>query len=362
MSKRVVASVLLMAALLSSEPSWARSPRHAPTFGVSSMCTVPSPGHPLGLTVHNGRIVVSTSGGQPLPWMVNTIGERIFTMDSSCHIEKTFSVTEGPASNMGLAGVKFDGLGRLYAADMNGFVRRYSPAGVEETWQQLPVPYCRLWTNSMLADVVFDAAGNTYLTDGAGGAPNMVGRIWRATPDGAMSVWFSDRRLVGSSGFQEQVSADGQWLYFASVLDANPDKFFYGHVYRLRIVDHPESGDLEEVYELPRTAADLQPDRLLARGPYCCAEPNGLVIGRSGNIYVTVSSRDQVIVLDPKGHLLRTITSPLFHWPQYLAFMGDRLLVTNLDERLQATPEASAVLSIDVGDTGIREFAPTNIR
>ena len=50
------------------------------------------------------------------------------------------------------------------------------------------------WMKSMWNDLVFDKSGNLYV-------PDDKPRIWRVSPDGTASIWFTDPRLTGFFGF-----------------------------------------------------------------------------------------------------------------------------------------------------------------
>jgi hypothetical protein len=217
-------------------------------------------------------VLVSTAGGAIDH--VNTLGERIFSYGPAGNIENTITVDEGPASNMGLGGMAFDASNRLYVADMNGLVRRFDDAGSSDTVASAPLPYSTgSWATSMWNDIDFDEAGNAYITDG--GFP-AGGRIWRLTPDGTLSIWFSDPHLFFGGPFQAQVDASGRYLYFVVLGSGSPDTMFAGIVYRLPLVDHPQTSDLQEIHRFNVDQSDLTtcvPSHL----PLCGPLPNGWV-------------------------------------------------------------------------------------
>jgi len=137
---------------------------------------------------------------------------------------------------------------------------------------------------------------------------------------------------------------------------------FAGIVYRLPLKDQPQSSDLQEIHRFSVDESDLT-GCLPSRVPTCGPATNGMAIGESGRMYVAESGRNEIAVLSSDGVLLRTISNPLFDYPGYLAFRGDKLLVTNNDGFDPVDrPERWAVLSVDVGDTGVPPFQPTNIK
>ena len=95
-------------------------------------------------------------------------------------------------------------------------------------------------------DLAFDPAGNLYV-------PDDKPRIWRVTPDGEASIWFTDPRLTG--GFPVaggplggRIDASGEWLYFSITVSGDPEFPGAGVIYRLRLVDAPTAADLELVH------------------------------------------------------------------------------------------------------------------
>lgn len=298
-------------------------PPRPPTFAVSTFATVPSPGHPFGVLVCGDRVHVSTSAGHPL--YANPLGEALFTYDRAGTLLTSVPV---PVSDpyMGLGGFGVDGSQQVFVTDMNGLAYRIRADGTPVLWAEAPAPYAfGKWRTSMWNDIDFDPNGNAYITDGF-----PAGRIWRRTPSGELTIWFSDNRMMFAGPFQAQVDATGRYLYFASVVALWPDRVAAGALYRLPLKEKPGAADLEELHRWPPETGDAERG-VGAMGPYDGAQTNGMALGRSGRIYVSVSGRDQLAVLDPDGKLIRTITSPLFHYPVYLAFLGDRLLVANQD-------------------------------
>ncbi|MEY2567322.1 MAG: hypothetical protein QOE35_1851 [Actinomycetota bacterium] len=318
---------------------------------------VPSPGHPFGVLVHDGQVLVSTSAG--VPTFANSLGEGVFRFSTTGKLLKGSIVDTGPNSQMGLGGFGVDPDNHVYLADMNGLVRLVDDDGASAVWASPPPPYSTGgWRTSMWNDIDFTADGTAYVTDGF-----PAGRIWRITPDGKLSLWFNDTRLSFAGPFQAQVDATGQYLYFSAVASASPDRLVAGVVYRIPLEDSPTADDLEELHRFPPEPGDVEHSASPTMGPYGGAQTNGLSIGKSGRLYISVSGRDQLAILNPDGSLVRLISSPLFHYPVYSAFLGDRLLVANQDA--QAADNVSddgsgwTIVSVDVGDTGIAPFQTT---
>ena len=92
-------------------------------------------------------------------------------------------------------------------------------------------------------------------------------------------------------------------------------------------------------------------------------QATGLAFAKSGNLYVSLLGPNQVAVLDPAGNEIRRISDPRFFSPWGLAFMGNKLLVTNGDLEPGDHPDAWKIFKVDVGETGlplIRPRVPVN--
>jgi sugar lactone lactonase YvrE len=330
------------------------SPVHAsetanrPAFGDTSVfATVPAPGHPFGIAVDKNRIYISTSAGDFFAdpangGHLNSDGERVFAYDEKGNLVTTTSITTMPNSNMGLFGLALDGNAKpdhhLYVADMNGRILRLAldqPNAAPELFAQAPL--AGGWMATMWNDLVFDRAGNLFMTDDKP-------RLWRVTPDGHASIWFEDPRLTGFFGFAGgplggRIDPTGKFLYFTITISAA----FPGEavVYRIPLVDHPSAAALEVVHRFPVVPGQQLP------------QAAGLAFAKSGNIYVGLIGPNQVVVLDPAGNEIRRISSPLFDSPWGLAFIGQSLLVTNASIEPFESPDHWKVLKVFVGESGL---------
>jgi sugar lactone lactonase YvrE len=224
---------------------------------------------------------------------------------------------------------------------MNGRILRLALNGdapAPEVFSQTPPPFAGLgWQASMWNDLVFDKAGNLYMTDDKP-------RIWRVTPDGQASVWFTDPGLLGLFGFAggplgARIDPSGKFLYFTITISAA----FPGEavVYRLPLVDHPSHSDLQVVHRFPAAQGQIPP------------QAAGIAFAESGNMYVGLIGPNQIAVLDPAGNEIRRISSPLFDSPWGIAFMGESILVTNADIQEPGIPANWNVLKVFVGEEGL---------
>lgn len=343
---RLVAAAVAIALGPGLSPVLARDPGSRPAIGdVTVFASAPAPGHPFGVAVDDDRVYVSTSAGDFFAPHLNSDGERVFTYDEAGRLIGTTSIATGADSDMGLFGLALDGntkpVHKLYVADMNGRILRLDlsqhPAA-PEVFSQVPPPLSAGgWMASMWNDLVFDRAGNLYVTDDKP-------RIWRVTPDGTPSIWFTDPRLTGFFGFAGgplggRIDPTGQWLYFSITVSAEFP--LEAVIYRVRLVDHPTASDLELVHRFPVVPGQAPP------------QATGLAFAKSGDLYVSLLGPNQVAVLDPAGNETRRISSPLFHSPWGLAFVGRSLLVTNGDLEPGDNPAAWKIFKVFVGETGL---------
>ena len=327
-----------------------------PAIGDTAVfASAPAPGHLFGVAVDKDRIYVSTSAGDFFAdpangGHLNSAGERVFAYDKGGNLVTTTSIATMPNSNMGLFGLALDGNRgpnhQLYVADMNGRILRLAVGQKNATPQlfsQPPPEFAGGWMVTMWNDLVFDKAGNLFMTDDKP-------RLWRVTPDGQASVWFTDPRIAGFFGFAGgplggRIDPTGKYLYFSITISAA----FPGEavIYRLPLVDHPSAADLQIVHRFPVVPGQQLP------------QAAGIAFAESGNLYVGLIGTNQIAVLDPSGNEIRRISSPLFDSPWGLAFAGESLLVTNADIQPVESPAQWNVLKVFVGEEGLTLNRPT---
>jgi len=327
--------------------------RHAGSDAVSIFASAPAPGHPFGIAVGDGLVYVSTSAGDFFAdpahgGHLNSDNERVFTYDEDGNLVHTTVIDTADNSDMGLFGLALDGnpgpKHQLFVSDMNGRILTVGlgqHAGPPKVFAQVPADsgLAGNWMLSMWNDLVFDPAGNLYV-------PDDKPRIWRVSSDGTAHVWFTDPRLAGLFGFAGgplggRIDPSGQWLYISITL---PAEFpFDATIYRIRLVDHPTAADMELVHRFVAS-----PDPTVAP-----PQATGIAFSKAGNLYVSLLGPNQVAVLDPAGNEIRRISDPRFFSPWGLAFLGNKLLVTNGDLEPGDHPDAWKIFTVDVGETGL---------
>ena len=353
MAGRLVAVIAALALGPGISPAAARAHGAQPQFGdVKVFASAPAPGHPFGIAVEGDRVYVSTSAGDFFAGHQNSDDERVFTYDESGRLVGTTTIDTAENSDMGLFGLALDGNPKpdhkLYVADMNGRILRLDLSqrhAAPEVFSQVPADtgLAGDWMKSMWNDLAFDKAGNLYV-------PDDKPRIWRVRPDGTASIWFTDPRLTGLFGFAGgplggRIDPTGSWLYFSITVSGDPAFPGAAVIYRLRLVDDPRPSDLQLVHLFP--VVDPIPP-----------QATGLAFAKSGNLYVSLLGPNQVAVLDPAGDEIRRISSPLFHSPWGLAFVGKSLLVTNGDLEPATNPDAWKIFKVYVGETGLPLIRP----
>jgi len=360
-----VIRVAAIGALIAIGPAAGSVAARSGDEAVSVFASAPAPGHPFGIAVGDGRVYVSTSAGDFFAdpangGHLNSDNERVFTYDRAGHLLDTDVIDTADNSDIGLFGLALDGnpgpKHQLFVADMNGRILTVGlgrHAGPPKVFSQVPVDtgLAGDWMLSMWNDLAFDPTGNLFVTDDKP-------RIWRVSPDGTARIWFTDPRLTGLFGFAGgplggRIDPTGQWLYISITLAAefapSPD----ATIYRIRLVDHPTAVDMQLVHRFVAS-----PDPTIAP-----PQATGLAFSKAGNLYVSLLGPNQIAVLDPAGNETRRISDPRFFSPWGLAFLGNKLLVTNGDLEPGDHPDAWKIFTVDVGEPGLplnRPRVPVN--
>ncbi len=291
----VVMGLSAMAATIDAEAA------QRPIGDIQVFATLGYPGHPGGLAVNGRTLYVSTSNAN-FDRLFDTSDELwAFRLDTGEPVQTGTNPILVPRQAsvqlMGLLGMNLDAQGRLYIADMNGRVLRVDPnTGAQDVYGTIPTN-----TDTSLTDmpgfVVFDAAGNLYVSDWS--API----IWRVPPGGGLAqLWFTDPRLAGVYGANVAgiaLDASGQTLYIAAATQETNVT-----VFRLPLA-HPDALHLQEFHRYSDfTMMPCEPDpdvQTIA----CAVMPElgagGIAFGVSGKLYVALFSKQQLSILLPDG-------------------------------------------------------------
>lgn len=353
---RSISSTAIAFLALVAAPALHAAPHSGAGFGnLSIFAPVPAdPGFPEGIAVHGHHVYVSgparfgTAGTGPSAIQVynRKSGELLDTIEVA---------GEALAFEHALSNIAVDCSGRIYALSTQLGLIRFERQG--SVWMQesygdpLPdLPTCSAAPGGACAptsvdyppivnDVVFDPAGNAYVTD------SLQATIFRyPAGGGAPEIWFQSPLFEGGGPIPfgtNGLRLDPQrgFLYVAvSTSLADPNQ---GTIYRLPLVNHPRPADLETFHTY--AAGEL---------------PDQLAFDHRGRLYVTLALSSQVSVLAPGGAELARIESapgdalPLDS-PAALAFDNrtKSLLIAN-HALLTGDAAHFAVLRAFVGQTG----------
>lgn len=305
-----------------------------PYGDVRVLAPVPTPpGFPEGIAVSGSLVWVSG------PATFGTAGQGpskvLLYHASSATLLRTFDIRgEDLAQEHANSSVAVDGLGRAYVLNTQLGVVRLSANGRQERYST-PFPDLPFNGPPIPNDLVFDAAGNLYVTD------SLQATIWRVPPGGgAPQIWFQDPRLASPSFGPNGIRIDpsGAWLYFTMTED----------------VDHRSL-----VYRIP--LADPSPAALEVFHEYVGAVPDGIAFGQTGLLYVTLATpfASGISILSPGGvevdRLGNPPGSPTFPYdsPASLAFTGRGNVLAVNHAVFTADEDHFAILDVWVADKGL---------
>lgn len=345
--------LLLIISLTAVYSNAASAEQSANLFSITPYAAVPAaPGFPEGVVVHGNRIFVSG------PARFGTAGTgpsaiHVYDRNTAEWVQSIEVTGEDLSQEHALSNVAVDADGRIYALSTQLGLIRFQKQGHEYVQQSygdpLPDLPCTDQTNAVCPppgvvippipnDLVFDAEGNAYVTD------SLQQTIFRYAPGGgAPSVWFQSPQFEGSGFFPFglngiRLDPMRQYLYFAVSTTANPT---VGKIYRLPLVESPNSSDLEQFHT------------------YASSElPDQLAFGASGKLYVSLALSNQISVLNEDGtESMRISSLPgdaiALDNPAGIAFdsASKSLLIVN-HALLSGNPAHFAVLKLYAGDPG----------
>jgi len=316
---------------------------------------VPTEDHPESVAVLGPWAYVATTTGVEGFEAGDGRASRIYAFNRfSGHLADTLIVSgEDPNRFRGIAGQAFDGMGRLYACDLQGRVLRFNVLSkVQETYATIPdLPTCSsvgsgvpcsptaIDEHPLPNDLAFDNDGNLYVTDSA------QATIFRIPPNGSAEIWYQDAVFDSPAGFGPngiRVSPDGETIFMGVSIDDNSQAV----VYTLPRIDNPVATDLETFFTYDVTFEPL-------------SGLDGIAFGTSGKIYVTLFGIDEISVLNSDGTEDRRIASPLFDEPAVLAFDGKSGSVFVPQHAFFNTaPQPRDIAKVCLNDTGVPLITP----
>lgn len=311
-----------------------------PAGRIKVFAPVPAvPGFPEGVVVEGNRVFVSG------PARFGTAGTgpsviRVYDRRTHVQLSTIPVVGEDLSQEHALSNIAVDKAGRLYAASTQLGLIRFTKTGNTYTQSAYGDPLPSLFGAPPIAnDVVFDKAGNAYVSD------SLQATIFRYAPGGgAPQVWFQSPLFVGGGPIPFgtnglRLDPERKNLYVAVTTYVNdPTR---GVIYRLPLVDAPTEAQLEifHVYD---------------ESEY----PDQLAFGAHGDLYVSLAMTSQISVLRPNGTEKARISTQLgdpipLDSPAGLAFdkSTKSLLIVN-HALLSGNANNFAVLQVHVGDPG----------
>jgi sugar lactone lactonase YvrE len=356
---RLVAAAVLGAALTVAPVAQA-APR--PVYDVRVFAKIGMPGQPEGIAV--GRDQTVYVGTHNYGKGDARAASKVFAFNPAGKPVREYTIQGQPLDeDHGILAIATDADDVLYILDRNParIVTLDPRSGVQRdyaTFDDVPPcaanspqgGHCSAGTLDLAPFpdyLVFAPDGTLYVTD------LEQALIWRVAPGGGKAeVWFTDARLEGVFGPNGiQFAADGRTLVFAQTGSAPPGATDLGQ---------------GVIYTLP-VQADGSPGALTALWTGRPVDgPDGLAIAKSGNIWVGLAGTSQIVVLSPAGEeLARFPETPIhnqqqeipFDTPGSLAFLGDRVLVTN-HSFFTGTEANWAVLDVFAGEPGLPLFHP----
>jgi sugar lactone lactonase YvrE len=352
---RVLTAVLVViAAVVVVAPAHGRE-----RLDIRLFARIGNPGEPEPIAVGRGGLIyVGTNqqgkGDAAAP-------SKVFAFSQAGRLVREYTI-EGQKldSDHGIQGLAFDGQGLLYMLDRSATPRVIvmdTSSGRQRTYATFrDVPPCGPELKEGCSATTGDQeAGPDYASFAADGTLYVTdidqALIWRVPPGGGPGqVWFTDPRLeniFGPNGIQ--FMADGRTLLFAQTA-------------RGPVTGDPTSGAL---YKLP-VRGDGRPGTLTEfwrSRPF--DGPDGFALARSGNIYLALAGANQVVLISPQGKEVdRAPGNPAenaaqdvpLEGPASLAFLGDRVLLTN--QSTAGVPASWAVLDVYAGEPGLPLFEP----
>lgn len=330
--------------------------------GIQTYATVPAdPGFPEGVAVHGDRVFVSG------PARFGTAGTgpsaiQVYDRDSGA-LEATIEVAgEALAFEHALSNIAMDNSGRIYALSTQlGLIRftRMGSSYIQEAYgAPIPdLPTCTAVPEGpcsptlidmppIVNDVVFDAAGNAYVTD------SLQASIFRYGPGGgAPEIWFQSPLFegggpipFGTNGIRLNPARTHAYVVVSTSI-FNPIE---GTIYSLPLVDSPAAGDLEVFHQY--TGGEL---------------PDQLAFASNGQLYVSLALSNQISILAADGaELTRLQSAPgediQLDTPAAIAFNSrDKTLLIANHALLSGNPASFAVLELYTDDAGDPLEKPT---
>jgi streptogramin lyase len=317
------------------------APAQRPRLDTQVFAVVPAPGFPARAYVApNNRVYEGTytnPGG-------DSFASRVLEYSKRGTLLRSWTIAgQDLAAAHGVQVASSDSRGRLILLDKApGRVLTLNPRnGKQRTYATFPTaatPNYSAWGRR----------GELYVTDYTHGV------IWKVPPGGGQaSIWSQDPKLngleFGTTGIV--TTADRRHLLVsqqssAGLGELNPTT---GKLYEIPIEADGSAGAFRTVWE----SAPLD-------------APDGFALDTAGRIYITLLLANQIAIIAPDGTELERFpqgaggengSAVPFDNPSSAMFLGKRLLIAN-QSFIAADPTHQAILDVQIGERGAREFIP----
>lgn len=316
------------------------------------LAPIPAPGFPEGIAVKGHTAYVST------PSRSGTAGEgpsEIIAFDTRTgQLVREYAIqNEDLSLDHSLNGIAFArGNDLCVLSPRLGIIRINVKSGAQDVYAA-PLPDLPLCSQvppgtdcsptsadsaPLPNDIVFDRAGNAYVTD------SYQATIFRVPRGGGQpQIWFQDARLdgvVGANGIR--VSPDRQRIVFTVTFTFQGT----GAVYSLPLAPAPGPADLALLHQ------------------YATEGPDDIAFGRSGNLYVSLAVSNEISVLDSSGNETARYSGPASNGlpldsPSGVAFNGaTKSLLVNNHALFSLNTQNMVVFQIFVDDRAKRLARP----
>lgn len=327
-----------------------------PFGSIATFAVVPAvPGFPEGVAIDGNRVFVSG------PARFGTAGTgpsavQVYDRKSGALVATVPVAGEALAFEHALSNLAVDCDGRLYVISTQLGLIRFTRQGQGYVQGAYGAPLPDLPTCAAAPpgadcsptvvdlpplpnDVVFDAAGNAYVSD------SLQATVFRYPPGGGAPEPWLQSPLFEGGGFIPfgpnglRLDPSRGWLYL--VVSSSLADPALGTVYRIPLAADPDPADLEIVHTYP--AGEI---------------PDQLAFGTRGDLYVSLALTNQISVLAADGTETARLASapgdpiPLDN-PAGLALdsRSKTLLVAN-HALLSGNPASFALLAVATGDPG----------
>jgi sugar lactone lactonase YvrE len=323
-----VRRLALLALLLFAPAAHAR-----PVGDVRTFALIPKPGFPAMAYVSPDQRVYEGTYDNPAG---DTVPSRVLEYSGDGALLRSWTMRGQDLS--GAHGVQvgtMDARRRLILLDKSPprVVRLNRASGRQTTYATFPagaVPNYSAWGTDRAL----------YVTDYEGAT------IWRVPPGGgAAKVWLKDAALDGGPfGLTGIRLAKDRHSFVVAMQSQAGSLGPSGRIISIPILDTGKPGPIKQLW---------------ASGS--AEGPDGFAIARSGKVYIALLIANQIAVVKPDGTEDARLSSSKFDSPSSVSFLGTRLMVAN-QSYVQGSAANQAILDVEAGERGLKEFIPPRKR